>query len=56
MPVTPELQKAFINAYTLVPPCIPIFGFIVMFFGYRLTKDRVDKMRAELAEREAAAE
>ena len=52
MDVTPEIQKAFIDAYTLIPPCIPLVGFVVMFFGYRLTKDKVAKMRAELAERE----
>lgn len=49
---TVELQQALINGYSLIPACIPIIGFILLRFVYKLTDERVAEMKLEIEKRE----
>lgn len=37
--ITPELKTAILNAYSTIPAIIPIIGFILLRFFYKLTKN-----------------
>jgi GPH family glycoside/pentoside/hexuronide:cation symporter len=46
--VTVELQKGITAAFVLIPAIILIIGFILLTFGYRLTREKVVWYQAEI--------
>lgn len=50
---TPELQRACTNAFILVPAIALLIAGCLIIFGFRLTKDKVEKYTAEVAARKA---
>ena len=50
---TPALQQGIINAYTIIPALIPVLGFIMLKFFYKLNRDEVIRMKKELETKEA---
>ncbi len=53
---TPAMQNALANAYAFIPACIPLMGFLLLMFAYKLTPERVAQMKVEIEERNKAAE
>jgi GPH family glycoside/pentoside/hexuronide:cation symporter len=53
--VTPELQKGITAAFALIPAIILIIGFILLTFGYRLTREKIVQYQAEIDARKASA-
>ena len=51
---TPQLQKGIVNAYTIIPALIPLVGFILLKFFYKLKREDVARMKRELEEQEKA--
>lgn len=45
---TPEMQNAIINAYTTLPCIFPVLGFFLLKFAYKLKKEDIERMKAEL--------
>ncbi|MEE0954315.1 MAG: MFS transporter [Eubacterium sp.] len=50
---TEELKRACTNAFILVPAVALIIAGCLVVFGFRLTKDKVEKYSAEIAARKA---
>lgn len=48
MKPTPELKQGIINAYTIIPAIIPIIGFILLKFFYKLTRNEVLRMKEDI--------
>lgn len=53
--VSLTVQEGIANFFTLVPAISFTISFFVLFFGYRLTNDKVTKMREEIAARKTSA-
>lgn len=51
---TPELQRGIVDAYTIIPALIPLIGFVLLKFFYKLKREDVMRMKQELEEREKA--
>jgi GPH family glycoside/pentoside/hexuronide:cation symporter len=49
--ITPELQRGITGAFTLVPAILLMVGFLLLFFGFRLTKDKVVQYQEEIRAR-----
>ncbi len=50
---TEALKQGIVNAYTIIPAIIPLVGFVMLKFFYKLTKPEVERMKQELKERES---
>ncbi len=48
---TEVLKNALANAYAFIPACIPIIGFVLLKFAYKLTPEKICKMREEISAR-----
>lgn len=48
MDPTPELKQGIINAYTIIPAIIPVIGFILLKFFYKLSRSEVIRMKEEM--------
>ena len=49
--VTLELQKGITAAFALIPAIITITGIPLLFFGYRLTREKIVRYQAEIEAR-----
>ena len=49
--VTVELQKGITAAFALIPAIITITGIPLLFFGYRLTREKIVRYQAEIEAR-----
>lgn len=49
--VTPELKQSLINAYSIIPACIPLVGFVFLKFFYKLTPEKISEMKAEIVQK-----
>lgn len=45
--ITPELKRAILHAFSTIPAIIPIIGFLMLKFFYKLTKQTMDQIEAE---------
>ncbi|NLZ93627.1 MAG: hypothetical protein GX922_06410 [Firmicutes bacterium] len=50
---TPALKQAIINTFSTIPVLIPLLGFIVLRFFYKLSTEKVEQMKLEIEQREA---
>lgn len=48
---TPELKAALSSAYAFIPGCIPIIGFLLLKFAYKLTPEKIEQCRKDIEER-----
>jgi len=46
--LTMELQKGITAAFALIPAIITISGIPLLFFGYRLTREKIVQYQAEI--------
>ena len=53
--VTETMQRGISMGFTLIPAIAVAIGLIIMIFGYRLTKEKVNECSAEIARREGRA-
>ena len=51
--VTTELQKGITAAFALIPAAITITGIPLLFFGYRLTREKIVRYQAEIEARKS---
>lgn len=49
--VTVELQKGITAAFALIPAAITIIGIPLLYFGYRLTREKIVQYQAEIEAR-----
>ena len=49
--VTPAIQRGIAMGFTVFPAVAVAIGLVIMVFGYRLTKERVNECSAEIARR-----
>lgn len=48
---TPELKQALANAYSLIPAAIPIMGFLLLKFAYKLTPEKMEEAKKAIEAR-----
>ena len=48
---TPELKSALANAYSLIPAAIPIMGFLLLKFAYKLTPEKMEEAKKAIEAR-----
>lgn len=48
---TMALKNALQNAYAFIPGCIPIMGFLLLKFAYKLTPEKIDQCRRDIETR-----
>ncbi len=53
---TPAVQNSLANVYAFIPACIPLMGFLLLKFAYKLTPEKIAQMKVEIEERNKAAE
>jgi len=46
--VTEEVKKGITSAFALIPGIIVIVGIVIMIFGYRLTREKVNQYQKEI--------
>lgn len=46
--VTPEVKASIIKAYSTIPAIMPLIGFILLKFFYKLTKEKMDEISAKV--------
>ena len=42
---TPALKASIANAYSIIPACIPIMGFLLLMFAYKLTPEKMEEYK-----------
>lgn len=52
---TEALKNALANAYAFIPACIPVIGFILLKFAYKLTPEKISAMQEEICNRNKKA-
>lgn len=55
-PITESIKVALANAYSLIPIGLFVFSFILLTFLYKLTREKVDRYAAEIAERKSTSQ
>ncbi|MDR0811943.1 MAG: MFS transporter [Paludibacter sp.] len=45
---TPEVKNGIINFYSLIPAALPIIAWFTMLFFYKITPEKLQKMREEI--------
>ena len=53
---TPAMKNALANAYAFIPAVIPLIGFLLLLFAYKLTPEKIATMKSEIAKRNGVSE
>ena len=51
-----ELQNAVVNVFVFIPGILALISAFIIGFGYRLTRERLAELQAEIDARKAAAQ
>ena len=51
--ITPQLQRGITGAFTVVPAILLMIGFLLLFFGFRLTREKVLQYQEEIRARQS---
>ncbi|GHV55571.1 MFS transporter [Bacteroidia bacterium] len=49
---SPEVKEGIITAYCVIPAIVPLAGWIVLFFFYKLTPEKIRMMKEEIEKKE----
>ena len=50
------MKNALANAYAFIPAVIPLIGFLLLIFAYKLTPEKIATMKNEIAKRNGVSE
>jgi len=50
------MKNALANAYAFIPAVIPLIGFLLLLFAYKLTPEKIATMKSEIAKRNGVSE
>lgn len=48
---SPQLERGISMGFTIIPAIAVALGAVIMIFGFRLTRDKIEKYSAELEKR-----